>query len=223
MNSKVDLKELSNKDIWPNLKDTKTSKNPIAIFMMGIPASGKSTSIKYVLESMSMGMDDFIHLDPDIMMTYLDGYNNSKASEFNLSGVIITRHILQNILEFNEKKSRNNKNNKAIYKHNFIYYGTGRSYKHYKTMINKAKKNNYKTVLVNVKLSVEEAKKRSKKRTRLIPNNVINHINKSLKEVHKTKNGKRTGFEILREQVDDWYIVNNEGILPRTVVRSTTI
>ena len=88
------MDKLSN-NIWKSLKNIQTTTQPLAIFMMGIPASGKSSSIEVVLEDLSLTREDFIHIDPDIFMTSMRGYDNSKASQFNKSGVIISSQILK--------------------------------------------------------------------------------------------------------------------------------
>jgi len=184
--------------IWDNIPK-KVSKKPIAIFMMGLPASGKSTSIIKVSELLKLDVDSLIHVDPDIFMSKLDEYNNSKASEFNMMGVQMSSKILNKIYETSN--------------YNYVYYGTGKSYKSYITMINKAKKMGYETLLVYVRLGVTESIKRSKKRERRLSNSIIREINHRLKEKHRRKKGKvyleQTNFEILQEKVDNWIILDN--------------
>ena len=184
--------------IWGTIPK-KESRKPIAIFMMGLPASGKSTSIVKVSELLDIDLDSLIHVDPDIFMSKLDEYNNSKASVFNLMGVQMSSKILNKIYE--------------TPKYNYVYYGTGKSYKSYITIINKAKKFGYETLLVYVKLGVTESIKRSKKRERRLSNSIIRDINHRLKEKHRRKKGKvfveQTNFEILQEKVDNWIILDN--------------
>ena len=121
--------------IWEDIKSKYkvSAGEPVAIFMMGIPASGKSTQINFVLSKIqhhSIGSrfteDMFVHIDPDIFMEYIPTYDASNASDFNKHGVIISSKIMTNVLEE---------------KYFFIYYGTGKNYKSYITMINKAIKN----------------------------------------------------------------------------------
>lgn len=185
-------------EVWDTIPK-KESKKPIAIFMMGLPASGKSTSIVKVAEMFKLDLDSLIHVDPDIFMSKLEGYDSSKASDFNMMGVQISSKILNKIYE--------------IPKYNYVYYGTGKSYKSYITMINKAKKMGYETLLVYVKLDVVEAIKRSKKRERQLYDSIIKEIDHRLKEKHRRKKGKlfveQTNFEILQEKVDKCIILDN--------------
>lgn len=176
---------------------------PTAIFMMGIPASGKSTSIDFMLDVLKLPKDMFINIDPDIFMNRLPGYSHEKACDFNLSGVRISAEILKKIY-------------KSYQKYSFIYFGTGKNYKQYMTMINKAKKNDYRTILIDVRLDVEKAIKRQEGRDRKVSENVIRNTNTKLKEEHSRKRGTviQTNFEILSELVDEWYIINNENYPP---------
>jgi predicted kinase len=185
-------------EVWDTIPK-KESKKPIAIFMMGLPASGKSTSIVKVAEMYKLDLDSLIHVDPDIFMSILEGYDSSKASDFNKIGVQISSKILSKIYE--------------TPKYNYVYYGTGKSYTSYITMINKAKKLGYETLLVYVKLDVLEAIKRSKKRQRRLSESIIKEIDHRLKEKHRRKKGKvfveQTNFEILQEKVDNWIVLDN--------------
>lgn len=188
-------------EIWKSL-ELNTSDDGIAIFMMGLPSSGKSTSIDIVLNDIGIPKDNIIHVDPDIFMNKIEGYNNARASNFNLSGVRIAREILKKI-------------NDSENKYNYIYYGTGKNYKDYLTIINKANKNEYRTILVNVELKLEEAIKRSKSRPRRVPSDIIKTINTKLRETHtrKIKKIKKelTNFEILSDKVDFVYTIDNNS------------
>ena len=210
------LNNISN-DMWNNIIQNKAEiETPIAIFMMGLPASGKSTILKYFLENqLDSKMSDFIHVDPDIFMKISPEYDGSSASDFNKFGVILASRILKKI---------------NSHKFSYIYYGTGKNWKQYRTMINKSRHLNFVTILVNVEIDKKEAKKRSKKRSlgigsgdtnhRLVPNNVINKINSSLKEKHKKRKYKdpsgafqstenKTNYEILKTLVDFYVNFDN--------------
>ena len=95
-------------------------------------------------------------------------------------------------------------------RYNFVYYGTGKNYKQYQTMINKANKNKFKTILLYVEIDIQIAKSRSKKRSRIVNNSVINSIYESLQQ--KQPSGKYKGLtnvEILKEKTDEWYKYDN--------------
>ena len=156
--------------LWEDIKD-KTSYEGIAFFMMGIPGSGKSTTINIVLENMGLTKDEFIDIDPDNFMATLDGYNNTKAGRYNLSGVMMAGKIMDRI-------------NKSANKYKYIYYGTGKNFQNYITMINKARKNGYRTVLVNVTVDVSTAIERALKRSRSVNTKTITNINSRLRQKH---------------------------------------
>jgi predicted kinase len=186
--------------LWINItKEKMQQKHPIAIFMMGLPASGKSTVIdQFLKQKLKLEYTDFIHIDPDLFMKKHPDYENSHPEEFNKLGVILSSKILNKI--YNDT-------------YNFIYYGTGKNYSQYMTMINKSHKLGFHTILLNVLIEKKEAKKRSKKRKRKVPDNVINKINNELKNTHtKSKKYKgKTNFEILSnlDSTDNWFVYNN--------------
>ena len=98
-------------------------------------------------------MSDFIHIDPDILMKTAPNYNGSRAKDFNKFGVILASKMLKNIYS---------------HKYSYIYYGTGKNWKQYKTMINKSRSLGFVTILVNVNLNKSEAKKDQKKDLEII-------------------------------------------------------
>lgn len=191
-------------NIWDKLEKKNTEADPLAIFTMGLPASGKSESIDLVLEDLGLSKSDFFIVDPDEFMKYIPGYRNNNARKFNKDGVIISSRILKLI-------------NDSSKKYNYIYFGTGKNFKSYQTMINKANKNVYTTILVNVEITLEKAKARARKRSRRVNDNVINKINSNLRTAHsriskRTKKRKdMTNLEILKELVDHTYIIDNNG------------
>ena len=198
--------------IWKDIisKYKVSAGKPVAIFMMGIPASGKNTSINFLLYKLqhnSIGSrfteDMFVHIDPDIFMEYIPTYDASNASDFNKHGVIISSKIMTKVLEE---------------KYFFIYYGTGKNYKSYTTMINKAIKNNYFTILVHIDVELEIAMRRALQRSRYIDPDIINSIYLALHTeniVGRGNNKKsKTNLEILSEKVHLTYIINNNGPVP---------
>jgi hypothetical protein len=190
--------------IWNDIKKNSTKSKHFALFTMGLPASGKSESIELVIEDIGLNRSDFIIIDPDEFMKYIPGYRNNNARSFNKDGVIISSRILKLI-------------NESTKNYNYIYFGTGRNFKSYQTMINKANKNDYTTILVNVEITLEKAKQRARKRSRRVNDNVINKINSNLRTQHtrKSKKTKKTmsmnNLEILSEIVDHTYIIDNNG------------
>ena len=99
--------------IWDNIPK-KVSKKPIAIFMMGLPASGKSTSIIKVSELLKLDVDSLIHVDPDIFMSKLDEYiyyHITVASDLKctlkVQSTIYCQYIVNTFLKLNLLKRYN--------------------------------------------------------------------------------------------------------------------
>ena len=160
-------------------KPLKSSK--YAFYTMGLPASGKSTSAKNILEEMGIPQESIVFLDPDDIMSRINGYNDSLRGEalqkYNRNGIIITSKVLDLFLENDIS---------------FIYFGTGKSYSSYGRNMRKSKKLGFTNVLINVNLDVETAIQRNSMRSRSVGRSVIESISKTFDEpVKKTSPEKR--------------------------------
>lgn len=235
----IDYKTLANEIFISQLKNIKAYDKPISIFLMGIPASGKSTVIvdfiKYLnmksnnsrsrnsrgsnsrgsnsrgKNSSNIKIGDFFHIDPDICMKELPGYTNNNAENYNKHGVILANTLLNVIYDKAKRDSITL---------NYIYYGTGKNYKSYMTMINKSKKLGYTTILIDVRLNIDIAINRSTKRARIVKENIIREISKRLSQ--KETKGKYTGktnYEILKSlsSLDLSFICDNSNENPNFV------
>ena len=181
------------------------------IFTMGLPASGKTTNSRIVLEKFGIHKNKIIHLDPDIVME--DIKKNSASSNLlhlNRNSIIVTSKIFDKIVNHENKYS-------------LIYYGTGKSWSFYRTMINKAKKNGYKTILINIILDLETAIRRNTLRGkdggRSVGYTVISNIhNRLTTPLSNSKTPKKylgkTNFEILKSLVDETYVLDNSSNTP---------
>jgi predicted kinase len=180
--------------------------NPVAIFMMGIPGSGKSTIlkpfIKNILPLLLYDLDilnsqeylikrNFITCNPDILMTYMDEYYINKKNEYLTNATIQNNKLVKMILEKEEK-------------YNFIYDATGSQYGHYIKHIENAKEQGYITILVNVSIEPIEAFIRVSYRERKVPEEIINKLYKDIydKKNEKSKYPNKNNLEILSEKVD---------------------
>ena len=142
------MDSLSN-NLFEKYISTPNLHHKYCIFTMGLPASGKTTNSKLVLEKLGIHKNKIIHLDPDIVMEDIKLISDSSnLSLLNRNSVIITSKIFDKIV-------------KNDIKYSLIYYGTGKSWTSYRTMINKAKKNGYKTILISVILDLETAIRRN--------------------------------------------------------------
>ena len=181
------------------------------IFTMGLPASGKTTNSRLVLEKIGIHENKIIHLDPDIVMEDIKkNSDSSNLSHLNRNSIIVTSKIFDKIV--------NNEN-----KYSLIYYGTGKSWSSYRTMINKAKKNGYKTILINVILDLETAIRRNTIRGRnggrSVGSTVISNIHDRLTTpLSNSKTPKKylgkTNFEILKSLVDETFVLDNSKNTP---------
>ena len=127
-------------------KLNKPFKPPIAVFTIGLPASGKTSLTKYILDKkMSFKTNDIIHLDPDDL-----DYEYKLRSKKSLSslrvrpGVIAASNIYNEIFKHEDRPS-------------VIYYGTGRNNKQYRGMIKKASNSGYTIVIIHVHIDLETA------------------------------------------------------------------
>jgi hypothetical protein len=171
-------------------KYTSSLKTPLAMFTIGIPASGKSSSVKYVLDTMGISNTAIVLLDPDEVMSEFPGYNNSLRGntlrEFNKAGVIVAKKIFDKLVEA---------------KISFVYFGTGKGFSFYRGLLSKTNKAGYKNGLINVMLNSDEAINRNSKRARSVGPSVIKNISASLKSgltAPKYARGK-TPYEALRD------------------------
>lgn len=152
-----------------------------ALYTMGLPASGKTTSAKNTLKEMGIPLKSIVFLDPDDIMTRLKGYKDSlrgaALQKYNRNAIIISSKVLDMFLENDIS---------------FIYFGTGRGYAGYSRNMRKSKKLEFTNVLINVELDVETAVMRNSMRSRSVGRSVIESISKTFDEpVKKTSPEKR--------------------------------
>ena len=198
--------ELYETELYKEYTSNPNLISKVCFFTMGLPASGKTTYSKKALEELGINPDNIIHLDPDDILEFLREQPNSmnlNLGSLNKKSIIIASKIFNKIITSAEKYS-------------VIYYGTGKNWSSYQTMINKAKANDYTTGLINVELDLETAIERNAKRNRSVGRNVITGIHSRLTTpVDKPKKhyGK-TNMEILTELVNIVYTINTSGNSP---------
>ena len=165
-------------------------EKPIAMFTMGIPASGKSSSVKYVLKDLKLPLNSVVNLDPDDIMDNIPGYTkrlrNNALKKFNKSAVIVAGKVYAKLVANNIS---------------FVYYGTGKSFPSYRGMLSKTNKAGYVNGLISVELGSDEAIIRNSVRERSVGPGVIKEISASLKSGLTSPRYARdkTPFKALRE------------------------
>ena len=193
-------------ELYEKYTKGKELSSGFCFFTMGLPASGKTTHSRKVLKELNINPEHIIHLDPDDILEFLrqqPNTGNLNLGALNQKSIIIANKIFNKIIVSPEKYS-------------VIYYGTGKNWQSYQTMINKAKKNGYKTGLINVELDLETAVERNAKRNRTVGRNVITSIHSRLitPVTKPIKHAGKTNMEILSELVDIVYTIDTSGNAP---------
>jgi adenylate kinase family enzyme len=135
---------------------SKPFKEPVAVFTIGLPASGKTSLTKYILDKkMGIKMTDIIHLDPDDLdHEYQLGLKKPLSTLKIRPGVITASNIYNDIVTHTDKPS-------------VVYYGTGRNNSQYRSMMKKARTAGYQIVIVHVHIDLEVAVHRNNLRSQL--------------------------------------------------------
>lgn len=163
-------------------KKHKEKDKKIGVFTLGIPASGKSTYI-------NKNFKDFYILDCDKIKENFKGYNPKNPEVYhNLSKAILLK-----------KFNRILKENK-----NFVYDSTGTNTDKILSLIDKAKKAGFFTVIIYVKIDLKTAILRNKLRIRTIPEHI-------LKEKYRLIN---YSFKAIKIFSDSYKIVDNRRARP---------
>ena len=189
-------------------KLNKPFKPPIAVFTIGLPASGKTSLTKYILDKkMSFKTNDIIHLDPDDLDYEYQLRSKKPLSSLRVRpGIIAASNIYNEIFKHKDRPS-------------VVYYGTGKNNKQYCAMIRKAKKAKYIIVIVHVHIDLETAVYRNNLRsqrneTRVkVGRNIISKINTDIsKPLNEPK--KYSGiqnFKVLYSLANKVFYVDNSA------------
>lgn len=153
------------------------NKPKIAIIMVGLPGSGKSTVKKIFVETyLHKKMDDFIDCDPDLIMQKLSGFkhNIKKTKDDAASSCFYNAREINDIIYTTAIQERLN----------IILDGTGQDYIWTTGQIKNLRNTGYIIYICIVSIDLEEAKRRVKSRAiinkRLINDEVITKINNNL-------------------------------------------
>ncbi len=193
----------------------KMSKPRIAVFLMGIPGSGKTTIIKKFIENLlgillyhiyitnseyDYSTDNFININPDEIVKYLPEYEESKNEDFLVKGARLSNRVFNNIIEEG--------------KYNFIYDATGKQFGTYIKKMQQAQDKKYFTILIDVRAEILNCYQRMVNRSRKVRQSIIERL---YYDIYTPKNYNKknkyqdmNNYEIL-EQVSDIAIVLNNN------------
>lgn len=209
-----------------NLNNKNIQKIPTAIFTMGIPGSGKSTTIKSLIDkdlrnicslSSTISKKDFIELNPDLIKEYwLDYLENLKENdkkvleEIELKPAPTTsessvqlNYVIKYLKSIIEDK-----------KYNIIYDGTGAQVWNYRSLMEYFKKIGYKVILLYIKTDIDICIRRVSQRKRKVEPEIIRKLFDKLNQPVKTKQKNlqdKVPYEVLKLYSDYALIVDNNG------------
>jgi predicted ABC-type ATPase len=179
LTEKIAIKNSCNytEDELTRIKGEFINKPKIAIIMLGLPGSGKSTVKKIFVETyLHRKMEDFIDCDPDLIMQKLSAFtvNTSNTKENAASSCFYNSREINDIIYTT-----------AIHERlNIILDGTGQDYIWTTGQIKILKNIGYIIYICIVTIDLEEAKQRVKARAiinkRLINDEIITKIHNNL-------------------------------------------
>ena len=126
-------------------------KNKTAIFMMGLPAAGKSTYVASTFTTFNV-------IDPDAIKATHPDYNPKDPTPLHAWSKAESERLLDEAYQAED---------------NVIIDGTGTSAEKMVSRVNRAKALGYTTKLIFLKVSLETSLKRNAARARVVPTEVI--------------------------------------------------
>lgn len=200
---------------FANEKNKYQNKKPnLAIFMMGVPGSGKTTILNHFVKNIlgillnhiyisediyDYSLDNFIVCNPDLIVQELDGYKIQEHKQWIGKGCKLNNSLLKNILDPNQVR------------YNFIYDSTGSQYGNYLKKIQQAQDLNYFTILLDIRCNLLTCYERMLNRSRKVNFNTIQNLYERIytpKINHFYENMNH--YDILKERVDVSIIIENE-------------
>lgn len=202
----------------------KTNDIKIAIFMMGIPGSGKTSILNTFLPNVlglllhnininsklnDYDLDNFVLCNPDEIVKEEPGYSINKHREFLPQAMRLNNKLL----------------NEVLGKYNFIYDATGKQFGHYLKKIKQAQELNYFTILVDVRTTILNCYIRMFQRERKINWKTIERLHQDIYTPkhypNQTNNYENmNNFDILEEQADLSLVIQNEYMTTITYLKS---
>lgn len=196
----------------------------IAIFLMGIPGSGKSTIINsfisnilglllhhiYISDNMEeYNPNNFIVCNPDTIIEELEDYNIENHNSFLGKACRLNNKLLSLLLHPESTR------------YNFIYDSTGSQYGHYLRKINQAKDLKYFTILIDVRTNLLTCYERMLLRERKVNFKTIENLYDTIYTPKTNSDSNNTyqdlnNYEIL-EQYSDLSVIIENNETPKIV------
>ena len=189
-------------DAFKEVKPVPEHQKPIAIFMMGGPASGKSAIVKGI-ERTKAGLKDFVRVNADDVKDRLPEYQKGINDS--------VKDIAQVVHEESSDVAKTIRDKAIEGKYNFVYDGTGKNTDAYIEQMRRAKMAGYTVKLIMPNLTPDEAASRAmvraEKTGRFVPD-------KFVRDAH---NVIPKNFERIGQEADDFAMIDVMGPKARVV------
>lgn len=190
----------------------------IAIFIMGIPGSGKTTLIKRFInqvlgkilyrvcltssrDEIEFKKENFIECNPDRIGEYFKDIIEEEdlMKETNKMNCKLMKHILSDDTPF----------------YNFTYDSTGKLYGHYLKYIKEAKKINYLTILIDVQSNLLNCYERILLRPRKVEQEIVMRLFEEIytpKQENHKKYPNLNNYDIIEKETDISLVIDNNNL-----------
>ncbi|SDY87162.1 AAA family ATPase [Thermoactinomyces sp. DSM 45892] len=132
-----------------------------AVFLLGPPAAGKSTTRQKLYPTYQV-------IDPDEIKKGLDGYDPKNPSTVHTESKIIAREMFENMIGGNES---------------FVYDTTGGNHKRMIREMYEAHEKGFTITILQVTCPLDECLKRNRIRDRTVPDRIVREIWQEVEEV----------------------------------------
>lgn len=144
---RAELHEAITEHFIGKAKSVPENENPVAVMMMGAPASGKSSMVK------GLDISSFAKIDPDGIKEKLPEYRDGVAQKH--------RPAAMNVHEESSWLAKKIRDQAISERKNILFDGTGRNQKGYADVIKKLKEKGYKVKLMMADVPKEVGKARA--------------------------------------------------------------
>lgn len=175
------------------------SKRPVAVLMMGLTASGKSSIVQGVVGDGSA----FVNVDPDAIKDDLPEFHEALSQRARNAAFLVHKESADVAARLKKEAVKSRRN--------VVIDGTGRDGAAYEETLKHLKKGNYEVHLMmahcDTETAVDRAKERAEKTGRWVPPEVIR---KMPREVH-------ANFQRIAKLVDNVSLFDTNGFPPKQV------